>query len=69
MGPVGPDRFTLVTNHRETDPLDLTGRVALVTGGTRGVGLGITAGLLAAGAEVVVCGRTEPEQPITGGRS
>jgi NAD(P)-dependent dehydrogenase (short-subunit alcohol dehydrogenase family) len=43
-----------------TIQLDLTGRVAVVTGGTRGVGLGITDRLLAAGATVVTCGRTEP---------
>ncbi len=42
------------------DPLDFSGRVAFVTGGTRGVGLGIARALLQAGAEVVVCGRTEP---------
>jgi NAD(P)-dependent dehydrogenase (short-subunit alcohol dehydrogenase family) len=39
--------------------LDLTDRVVLVTGGTRGVGLGITRVFLAAGATVVTCSRTE----------
>jgi NAD(P)-dependent dehydrogenase (short-subunit alcohol dehydrogenase family) len=41
--------------------IDLTGRVALVTGGARGVGRGISDRLRDAGATVVVCGRTEPE--------
>lgn len=40
--------------------IDLSGQVALVTGGGRGVGAGITDRLLAAGATVVVCGRSEP---------
>jgi NAD(P)-dependent dehydrogenase (short-subunit alcohol dehydrogenase family) len=44
-----------------TRALDLTGRVAIVTGGSRGVGRGIAERFLEAGAEVVVCGRSEPE--------
>jgi NAD(P)-dependent dehydrogenase (short-subunit alcohol dehydrogenase family) len=41
--------------------LGLGGAVALVTGGARGVGLGITTALRDAGAQVTVCGRTAPE--------
>jgi NAD(P)-dependent dehydrogenase (short-subunit alcohol dehydrogenase family) len=43
--------------------LGLDGAIALVTGGERGVGLGITEALRAAGATVVTCGRTRPDQP------
>src|SRR5580765_3507116 len=36
---------------------DLKGRVAIVTGGNGGIGLGMARGLAAAGAQVVVAGR------------
>lgn len=40
------------------NPFDLTGRTAVVTGGGRGLGLGISEALLEAGADVVVLGRS-----------
>jgi NAD(P)-dependent dehydrogenase (short-subunit alcohol dehydrogenase family) len=47
--------------------LDFGGRVAIVTGGARGVGRGITRRFLEAGADVVVCGRSAPEEPVRAG--
>lgn len=47
--------------------LDLADRVALVTGGTRGVGLGIARVLVDAGATVVTCARSERAVPTPAG--
>jgi NAD(P)-dependent dehydrogenase (short-subunit alcohol dehydrogenase family) len=52
------------------NPLDLDGKVVLVTGGSRGIGRGIATRFLEAGAEVVICGRNAPERlPSAGERA
>jgi NAD(P)-dependent dehydrogenase (short-subunit alcohol dehydrogenase family) len=50
------------------NPLDLSGKVAIVTGGGKGIGRGISQRLLEAGAQVVVCSRSEPATLPSAGR-
>ena len=52
------------------NPFDFAGRVVIVTGGGKGIGRGISECFLAAGADVVICGRSEPEGlPASGGKT
>jgi NAD(P)-dependent dehydrogenase (short-subunit alcohol dehydrogenase family) len=47
-------------------PFDLTGKVALVTGGNGGIGLGMAEGLAQAGADVVIWGTNEEKNTAAG---
>src|SRR4051812_40729673 len=44
---------------RNPSPFDLSGKVALVTGGNGGIGLGMALGLARAGAALAIAGRDE----------
>ncbi|MEM9728200.1 MAG: SDR family oxidoreductase [Myxococcota bacterium] len=48
--------------------LGLEDKVVIVTGGTMGAGKGITERFLEAGADVTICARHAPEEPIRGGK-
>jgi NAD(P)-dependent dehydrogenase (short-subunit alcohol dehydrogenase family) len=49
------------------------GLTVVITGGTRGIGAGLARGFLAAGSRVMVCGRSQPDDPgllpTAGGRT
>lgn len=46
--------------------IDLSDHVVLVTGGQRGIGRGISAAFIQAGATVITCGRSDVEVPLAG---
>ena len=67
---------TVVNRGEFSSLFDLTGRVAIVTGGTRGIGRSLAEGFVCAGAKVVVasrkadaCAETEAHLTAMGGEA
>ena len=60
----------LTNSGDDPDALDHTGKVVVITGGTKGIGKVLVERFLGWGAEVVTCGRTEPDElPSADGRT
>ena len=66
----GDFRHGLIESHAMTDSSSafLAGRAAIVTGGSRGIGLATALALRAEGADVAVCGRSGPALDRAGAR-
>src|ERR1700709_1887974 len=56
-----PCRVSGVRDRRQAMKIDLSGKIAIVTGSTEGIGFAVAKGLAEAGATVVVNGRTGPK--------